>query len=65
MRKLMPGASPQQVAEGFVFSVSAMLALLTSADRIASLGGSVRSEADQIDRLIRFCAAGMAGTLPR
>ena len=65
MRKLMPGASPQQVAEGFVFSVSAMLALLTSGDRIAALGGSVGSEADQVDRLIRFCAAGMAGRLTR
>lgn len=57
---LMPGATRQQAAEGFVFSVSAMLALLTSQGRIGALGRTAAPEAQQIDRLIRFCAAGLA-----
>ncbi|MEQ8922849.1 MAG: TetR/AcrR family transcriptional regulator [Roseovarius sp.] len=57
---LTPSASRRQAAEGFVFSVSAMLALLTSQGRIAALGQSPAPQADQIDHLIRYCAAGLA-----
>ncbi|WP_199252585.1 TetR/AcrR family transcriptional regulator [Chachezhania sediminis] len=57
---LLPGVSRQQVVEGFVYSVSAMLALLTTRDRIGDLGGGEAIEADQIDRLVRYCAAGLA-----
>lgn len=57
---LRPTASRQQVAEGFVFSVSAMLALLTSQGRIGALGQSPAPETDQVDHLIRYCAAGLS-----
>ncbi|ASM72209.1 MULTISPECIES: TetR/AcrR family transcriptional regulator [Roseobacteraceae] len=54
----LPHMSKQQVAEGFVFSVSAMLALLTSRDRICALGARRSTEDVQFDHLVRFCAAG-------
>ncbi|EAQ11343.1 TetR family transcriptional regulator [Maritimibacter alkaliphilus HTCC2654] len=57
---LRPTAHRAEVAEAFVFSVSAMLALLTSQGRIAALGGEMRAADAQIDHLIRFCAAGLA-----
>lgn len=57
---LRPMAHRAEVAEAFVFSVSAMLALLTSQGRIAALGGEMRAADAQIDHLIRFCAAGLA-----
>ncbi len=56
-----PTASRAEIAEAFVFSVSAMLALLTSQSRIAALGGEARDADAQITHLIRFCALGMAG----
>jgi AcrR family transcriptional regulator len=56
---LLPHASKQQVAEGFAFSVAAMLALLTSKERIGALGAGHSTEDAQIDRLIAFCAAGI------
>jgi len=59
LQKLLPHASRQQVAEGFAFSVAAMLALLTSRERIGALGAGYSTEDAQIDRLIAFCAAGM------
>lgn len=58
IRALLPHASRPQVAEGFVFSVSAMLALMTSATRIAALGDGVSPRETQINHLVRFCAAG-------
>jgi AcrR family transcriptional regulator len=57
----LPDVSRQQVAAGFVFSVSAMLALLTSKNRIGDLGAGDGSEEEQIAHLVRFCAAGFAG----
>jgi len=57
---LLPDASRPQVAEGFVFSVSAMLALLTSQDRIGALGADRQTEDEQIAHLVRFCAAGLS-----
>jgi AcrR family transcriptional regulator len=59
LQKLLPLASRQQVAEGFAFSVAAMIALLTSRERIGALGAGSSTEDAQIDHLIRFCAAGM------
>lgn len=61
IRALVPGATEQSVAEGFVFSVSAMLALLTSQERIGTLGVGRANEAAQVDHLVHFCAAGLAG----
>ncbi len=55
---LLPGRSRQQIVEGFVYSVSAMLALLTSQERIMSLSVKRQVERTQVDHLIRFCAAG-------
>jgi len=55
---LLPQTPRKQVAEAFVFSVSAMLALLTSQHRIGDLGAGAELENSQIDHLIRFCAAG-------
>lgn len=61
IQQVLPEARRAQVAEGFVFSVSAMLALLTSTDRIAVLGQEASTIDHQIDYLIRFCAAGLLG----
>lgn len=55
-----PDAPRSRIAEAFVFSVSAMLALLTSQGRIAALGGTPAPEEQQFDHLIHFCAAGFA-----
>ena len=60
LQALRPTASRQRIAEGFVFSVSAMLALLTSQGRIGALGQRPAPEAEQIDHLIRYCAAGLS-----
>lgn len=58
---LLPERSRQQIVEGFVYSVSAMLALLTSQDRIMRLSAKSHEERTQVDHLIRFCAAGFRG----
>lgn len=57
---LLPGTSRQAAAEGFVFSVSAMLALLTSQARMQALGGGTVDEERQVAHLVRFCAAGLS-----
>jgi len=56
---LLPDAPRTKVAEGFVFSVSAMLALLTSQGRIGALGGGCASQEGQVHHLVRYCAAGL------
>lgn len=56
--KLLPATSRKQIVEGFVYSVSAMLALLTSQNRMGALGAEVDLESTRIDHLVRFCAAG-------
>jgi AcrR family transcriptional regulator len=56
--KLAPNLRQQDAAQGFVFMVSAMLALLTSHDRITALGGAAGSQEAQIRSLVRYCAAG-------
>ncbi|AVO39569.1 TetR/AcrR family transcriptional regulator [Pukyongiella litopenaei] len=60
-----PDASPEDVAAGMVFSVSAMLALCTSQWRITALspGNPDPGRAALIDRLIDYCAAGMTTLL--
>ncbi|MEC7765277.1 MAG: TetR/AcrR family transcriptional regulator [Pseudomonadota bacterium] len=55
----LPAKSRAEVAEAFVFSVSAMLALLTTQGRIEALGGGARESEEQIAHLVRFCAAGL------
>jgi len=57
---LTPGRTQPEVAAGFVFSVSAMLALLTSQGRIGALGDGLAEEEAQVAHLVRFCAAGLA-----
>lgn len=56
---LFPNAPRSAIATGFVYSVSAMLALLTSAWRIEALGTGALPTSDQQDALVRFCAAGI------
>ncbi|MZR11995.1 TetR family transcriptional regulator [Maritimibacter sp. DP07] len=56
---LLPETPRPALAEGFVFSVSAMLALLTSQGRIAALGGGAAPDKEQLDHLLRFSAAGL------
>jgi len=50
--------SKDQVAEGFVFTVSAMLAVLTSQHRFNTLGEEPTEPSSQMDHLIAFAAAG-------
>jgi AcrR family transcriptional regulator len=59
LRGILPDVARTQIAAGFVVLVSAMLALLTSQGRINSLGGGSAPQDDQIDYLVRFCAAGL------
>lgn len=56
---LLPGISRQELAATFVFSVSALLALITSRDRIGAIGGENAPELDELGTLVRFCARGM------
>jgi AcrR family transcriptional regulator len=70
---LYPQASRRAIATGFVYTVSAMLALLTSrwrADALgkAALGSAEEGETDEIGEddlgeLVTFCAAGIAASL--
>lgn len=57
---LLPGIGRQAAAEGFVFCVASMLALLTSQGRLHALGGGAADAEQQIAHLIRFCAAGLS-----
>lgn len=61
IRLQLPHVSRQQAVAGFVFSVSAMLALLTSNNRIGDLGADDGTEEEKIAHLVRFCAAGFTG----
>lgn len=58
IKHLAPHATPQQTAEAFVFTVAAMLALLTSQGRINELAGGSPAQPARIDHLVAFCAAG-------
>lgn len=57
---LLPGIGRHAAAEGFVFCVASMLALLTSQGRLHALGGGAVDEDQQIAHLVRFCAAGLS-----
>jgi len=59
---LYPDAPPARVAEAFIYSVAAMLALLTSQWRVAALAGDPGA-GPSLDGLIAFCAAGCAARL--
>lgn len=59
---LHPGADRRAIATGFVYSVAAMLAQLTSGWRIGALGGG-GSDSDALNRLVAFCAAGIAAAV--
>ncbi|WP_246139401.1 TetR/AcrR family transcriptional regulator [Phaeobacter marinintestinus] len=56
---LRPGADPERIATGFVYSVAAMLAQLTSAWRIGALGDIEGDAPGGLDMLVRFCVAGI------
>lgn len=62
---LYPDTPRQTIASGFVFSVSAMLALLTSRWRIQALGDLISTDKMDIDTLVQFCAAGIHATATR
>jgi AcrR family transcriptional regulator len=54
----LPQKTRDQVAEGFVFTVSAMLAVLTSQHRFNTLGEEPTEPSSQMEHLIAFAAAG-------
>lgn len=62
---LFPDARRSAIATGFVYSVSAMLAYLTSAWRIETLGADNTEATAGAGELIRFCAAGIRASLGR
>lgn len=57
MARLYPGADPQLLAGGLVYSVSAMLAQVTSGWRIGAL--STQNADQHTEALITFCTAGV------
>ncbi len=59
---LYPAAPRQAVAAGFVYSVAAMLAHLTSQWRIGALGDAADGDTG-LDLLVAFCSAGIAAAL--
>lgn len=56
---LYPQAPRQTISAGFVYSVSAMLALLTSRWRIGALGQDSSEISEHLDELVTYCAAGI------
>ena len=60
---LHPRADPQRVATGFVYSVAAMLAQITSRWRIGALTGTGTDTGDDSEALATFCAAGLSSLL--
>lgn len=61
---LHPEVDRTAVAEGFVYSVAALLAFLTSEWRIAALSSRAEARAS-VDRLVAFCAGGFAAQIAR
>lgn len=59
--QMRPGVSRQAVAAGFVYSVAAMLAHVTSAWRVGALAGAEEEVAPE--ELVDFCAAGVEAAL--
>ena len=62
---LYPNAQRQSIAAGFVFSVSAMLALVTSGWRVEALGDPRTDAASHLDELVAFGAAGIDAAVRR
>lgn len=60
---LFPNAPRTAIAAGFVYSVSAMLAQVTSTWRIQALGETDIRPDKQLDALVTFCAAGLTASL--
>ncbi|MDU9003936.1 TetR/AcrR family transcriptional regulator [Sedimentitalea todarodis] len=60
---LFPDAPRGAIASGFVYTVSAMLAVLTSTWRIETLGAVDPGGPDRQEELVRFCAAGIRANL--
>ncbi|MEQ9695459.1 TetR/AcrR family transcriptional regulator [Shimia sp. SDUM112013] len=56
---LYPDTPRETIAAGFVYSVSAMLALITSRWRVNALGDPRPDAASHLDELVTFCAAGI------
>jgi AcrR family transcriptional regulator len=69
MLVLLPDADPREVAAGFVFAVSAMLAVATSSWRIDVLGGTPTCAAnrssydDWTEFLVSYCESGLCAAL--
>ncbi|TDH39273.1 TetR/AcrR family transcriptional regulator [Pseudohoeflea suaedae] len=64
---LYPDASREKIATGFVYSVAAMLALLTSRWRVGELSGSETPEGARggLEDLVTFCAAGISAAIAK
>lgn len=62
---LYPHAHRQTISAGFVYSVSAMLALVTSGWRVQALGDPRVDAASHLDELVSFCAAGIEAAINR
>lgn len=60
LMQLLPDAPQPRVAATFVFSISALIALLTSKDRIQALSVSHEVGDHDLQTLIRFCASGLS-----
>ncbi|WP_322865028.1 TetR/AcrR family transcriptional regulator [Aquicoccus sp. G2-2] len=55
----LPGRARGQIAAGFVFAVSAMLACVTASWRVSALSAAPEpSAADQLEFMVNYCAAG-------
>ena len=66
--RLYPDRPRARIAAGFVYSVAAMLALITSRWRVAALAGKGEPAGsstpdDGLDELVNFCAAGIAAAI--
>jgi AcrR family transcriptional regulator len=66
--RLHPETPRARLGAGFVYSVAAMLALVTSRWRVAALAGEGASPGSDdpetgVDELVLFCAAGIAATI--
>lgn len=60
---MYPKTDPARIATGFVYSVAAMLANLTSAWRIGALGVAKAEATGDLDSLVGFCTAGIAAVI--
>ncbi len=60
LAELHPQAQREHLAEGYVYAISAMLALITSQWRIDALAGR---QAGDIEGLLAFCTAGFEARL--